>query len=90
MPSALPAFILVSSATLGNLAPGEAEQAYWDCEFAATQMQISLDEAALCSEVYEHLKMVRFDGQFARFLAWWQENKQRELSSRAERQSVPD
>jgi hypothetical protein len=85
MASGLAAMIVVSSAAIGNMAGAEVEKAYWDCEFTAIQGRISLDDAAACNEIYEHLKEHKFGGQFDRFLAWWQENKTRELSSRATR-----
>lgn len=90
MASALAALIVASSTTVG-IAPGaEVEKSYWDCEFAATKGQISLDAAAACSEIYEHLKKHKFGGRFDRFLAWWQENKVRELSLRAAGRQVRD
>lgn len=85
MASGLAAMIVVSSTAVGSLAGGELEKAYWDCEFAAIQGQISLDAAAGCSDIYEQLKKHKFGGKFDRFLAWWQANKIRELSSRGTR-----
>jgi hypothetical protein len=78
----LPAIIIAASSVFGELSPAEAEKAYWDCEFAAIHGAIGLDEAAACSEIFEDLKSDKFRGDFRRFLVWWQENKDRELSSR--------
>ncbi|WP_420474902.1 hypothetical protein [Noviherbaspirillum sp. ST9] len=85
MPSAL-ATIFVASSTALMDAPGvEMEKAYWDCEYAATHGQISLDVAAGCSEIYERLKKHKFGGEFGPFLAWWRENRLREFSARTPR-----
>lgn len=82
MSPVLPSIILAASAVLGSLSPEEAEEFYWDCEYAAAHGTIELDEAAVCSEVYERLKAKKFRGDFNLFLVWWKENKQREFSSR--------
>lgn len=82
MAPVLPSIILAASTTIGNMSPAEVEKSFWDCEFAATQGAIDLDEAAACNVIYEHLKTDKFLGDFERFLVWWKENKNRELSSR--------
>jgi len=79
-----------TAAVAGGWTQAEAEKAYWDCEFSAVQGQISLDSAAACSEIYEGLKRDKFDGRFDRFLGWWRENKERELSSRGQPRRPPD
>jgi len=86
MITAAGALLLASSVAAGNTLPDAVEAAYWDCEFAAAQGRISLDEGAACHEIYEQLKRNKFDGKFERFLAWWRENKEREMASRAGRQ----
>lgn len=83
MASGLAAMIVVSSTTVSAMPVAEMEKAYWDCEFAAVEGHISLDSAAACSEIYEHLKKRKFGGQFTNFLLWWQENKTHELSLRS-------
>jgi len=88
MASALAAMIVASSTVMVNTPGVEVEKAYWDCEFAAIEGQISLDAAAACSEIYEHLKKHKFDGRFDRFLVWWRENKVREMSSRGGRRQA--
>lgn len=82
MMSILPSIILAAYTATEGMSFGEIEKAYWDCEFIATQGTIDFDGAAACSEIYEHLKTDKFRGDFKRFLVWWQENKDRELSSR--------
>lgn len=82
MASALPSIILATVVTSESTASIEVEKNYWDCEFIATQGTLDLDGAAMCSTIYERLKTDKFRGDFKRFLIWWQENKEREMSSR--------
>lgn len=82
MASILPAIILTTSTAAGSMSPAEIEKAYWDCESFAAQGILTLDAGAACNEIFEHLKAGKFDGDFNRFLAWWQENKVQEMSSR--------
>jgi hypothetical protein len=85
MASVLATVIVAGSNALLPAPSVEMEKAYWDCEFSAVKGQISLDQAAACSEIYEHLKKAKFGGQFEPFLAWWRENKVREMSIRGVR-----
>ncbi|HEY0847270.1 MAG TPA: hypothetical protein VGE12_18015 [Noviherbaspirillum sp.] len=78
----LPSLLLIATIPVEHWSTAELEKAYWDCEFAAVQGRLELSDAAGCSELYEQLKSDKFHGDFARFLAWWRENKDRELSSR--------
>lgn len=77
------AILLFSSAAFGGMSFTEAEKAYWDCEFMATQGRVDLDTGAGCYDLYERLKKDKFGGDFDRFLAWWRDNKKREMSLRA-------
>lgn len=83
---AMPAIILLSSAgSVHADAPAplaDAEKIYWDCEFAAGGALLELAEAEACSEAYEYLKKHKFQGDFQRFMVWWQDNRQSELSRR--------
>lgn len=81
--------ILSASTASRNLSQAEIEIAFWDCEFAATQGVLELSEAAACSRIYEYLKKAKFLGDFDRFLVWWQENRDRELSSRMKSTQLP-
>lgn len=58
----------VSAATLVSL-----EDAFWACDYRAATSGNA--DAAVCAAVYEALKQRKFDGDFARLLGWWQENK---------------
>ena len=78
MAHARAAVLVFSSAAFGGMPASEVEKVYWDCEFMATEGRISLDHAAGCSELYEHLKKEKFGGEFERFLVWWKANKERE------------
>lgn len=82
MASVLPSIILATVVASESMSSIEVEKNYWDCEFIATQGTLDLNEAATCSTIYERLKTDKFLGSFERFMIWWQENKDRELSSR--------
>jgi O-glycosyl hydrolase len=75
----LPSIIMVSA--IAALSSDKVEKAYWNCESAAIQGTIAPDDR-LCIAIYEHLKNDKFRGDFDRFLAWWRQHKDRELSSR--------
>lgn len=79
---ALPALVLVASSAIARLSNVELEEAYWDCEFLASEVAIDLSTAAACSEIFESLKATRFQSDFRLFLSWWSENKERKLSER--------
>jgi len=51
------------------------EARFWDCDVLATQTVLSAAEGAQCVRWQDELKQRRFDGDFARLLAWWQANK---------------
>jgi hypothetical protein len=84
MTGILPALTLVASTTLGDLPLKEVEQVFWDCDFKGTQNMLGLDDAHVCSIVFERLKAEKFDSEFDRFLKWWRVNKGREYAARAE------
>lgn len=87
--SLLPALVMVTSSMVVALSPDEMEEAYWDCEYEATEGIIDLNAAAACSEIYETLKSTKFRGDFKLMLLWWNENKERELSKRKKVVSPP-
>jgi hypothetical protein len=84
MTSILPGIALTASAVLGGSSLVEMEKTYWDCEFAAEQGMLDSSDAGACSEVYERLKMEKFNNDFRRFLQWWKTNKGREYAARAD------
>lgn len=79
----LPTILIASTTQFGDMPAEEMEKAFWDCDFSATRGVIDLNVAAGCSEVYEQLKMQKFNGDFNRLLLWWQENKDTEFSARS-------
>lgn len=82
METVLPSIILATSTAIAGWSSAEIENAYWDCEFVAVQGTITPDQAAACSEIYERLKSEKFLGNYHRFLVWWKQEKDRELSTR--------
>jgi hypothetical protein len=82
MSSVLSAIFIAATTVAGNMPLGEMEEAFWNCDFTATHDYIDPDVAAGCSEIYERLKIQKFDGDFKRLLVWWQENKDREFAIR--------
>lgn len=85
----LPSVILAASAAITGLPLPEVEKAYWDCEFTATQGIVSYDDAPFCSVLFEHLKEDRFFGDFNKFLIWWQQHKDQEMSLRKLKRQQP-
>ena len=63
---------------------------FWACDYIATTRGVDAAPVALCSEVYDELKTVRFGGDFSELLAWWKENKpaQHERIAREEHEAV--
>jgi len=57
-------------------APDALEDAYWRCDYAATQGLLDVGTAMDCSVVVESLKARRFGGDFSAMLAWWRANKE--------------
>jgi hypothetical protein len=88
MDAVIPAMLFVAAISSGNALSLEVEKAYWDCEYAALQGAVDLDDAAACNDNFERLKKHRFHGSFQHFHAWWQKNKNREMSAR-ERTRLP-
>lgn len=66
------------------LSDAELETAFWDCDALATREVLSPSDGAQCAILSDELKQRRFDGDFARLLAWWRDNKAREHAAREE------
>lgn len=58
-----------------HLPLADLEQAYWECDYAATTWGVSLGEGALCGVIYEELKRRKFAGDFQAVLEWWRQHK---------------
>ena len=70
------------------LKPADLETAFWNCEYAATTHRDANFE--FCSAVYDALKQRKFDGDLARLLDWWQQNKQTAFRLLAESEMPQD
>ena len=55
--------------------PGNVEQTFWACDYAATTRWVGANEGATCGAIYEELKKSKFGGDFQAMLEWWQTNK---------------
>jgi len=71
------------SATVGHLATSDLERVFWDCDFAATKIQVSLDVGAMCAAATHELLRRTFHGDFDLFVSWWRANKQTQHALRA-------
>ena len=76
---AMPAIIFLTGASV-HAPTAVVETTSW--EFTAGQSLLAPDQAQVCSEAFEYLKAHKFEGDFKRFLAWWHDNRHRELSRR--------
>jgi hypothetical protein len=47
-------------------------QVFWACELQASSGLLGSADAAQCSTAYEQLLRREFQGDFRKFLAWWQ------------------
>ena len=59
----------------GALAVSDLETAFWACDYAATTRGVLSTPVEICGALTEDFKRVRFGGDFAALLKWWQENK---------------
>ena len=50
-------------------------QALWTCERQASSALLGFADAAQCSAAYEQLLRGEFQGDFRKFLAWWQSRR---------------
>jgi hypothetical protein len=53
----------------------ELERAFWVCDHRASRGLMDSGMAESCGRATELLKVRRFDGDFQRLLAWWQQHK---------------
>lgn len=88
MTSMLPAITLATIGAFANTPIVHIEKIYWDCDYAVNQGLVDLSDAEYCSEAFEHLKAVKFDNDFNKFLQWWKANKGPENARRANRQRM--
>ena len=67
----------------------ELESAFWACDYVATTRGVDATPVAICTEVYDELKTLKFGGDFGELLAWWKQHKPAEHArlAREERDS---
>jgi hypothetical protein len=58
------------------------ESAFWNCDVLATREMLPLSVGIDCVMLTDELKRRRFDGDFSRLLAWWQQHKAAEHAAR--------
>jgi len=58
-------------------------QAFWTCERQASSALVGLADAAQCSTAYEQLLQREFQGDFRKFLAWWQSQRRPQAAAPA-------
>ena len=56
-------------------------QAFWACERQASGALVGLADAAQCSTAYEQLLQREFQGDFRKFLAWWQSQRRAQAAA---------
>jgi hypothetical protein len=61
--------------TVGGSRADNLAAAFWFCDYVATTRGVEATPIAMCSAAYDELKTVRFGGDFAALLDWWQQNK---------------
>lgn len=88
MTSMLPAVTFATIGAFTNTPIASIEKIYWDCDYAVNQGLLDPSDAAYCSDAFEHLKEVKFDNDFNKFLQWWKANKGPENAQRASMQRM--
>ena len=56
----------------------ELERLFWMCDYAATAGTLQDNEIEMCGAATEQLKLMKFDGDFDKLLAWWRASKEAE------------
>jgi hypothetical protein len=79
---ALP-FAAVAQTPIADLPVERLKAAYLACDHVSSQRPLMQDEAQLCVEIADALKMRHFDGDFNRLIAWWRAEKQQRAAALA-------
>ena len=58
-----------------QLTIADLEEAFWICDYTATERGVSATPIDLCSKVTEDLKNEKFHGDFEDLTNWWRQNK---------------
>ena len=69
--------------------PESLRQAYLACERQASSALLGSADAAHCSTVYEQLLQREFQGDFRKFLAWWQSQRRAQAAAPAPARESP-
>jgi hypothetical protein len=56
--------------------------AFWDCNIDYLQGRITAQEMQPCQEIGEQVKQQLFQNDFAAYVQWWQQNRDREFQLR--------
>lgn len=56
-------------------------QAFWACERQASSALLGSADAAQCSTAFEQLLQREFQGDFRKFLAWWQSQRRAQAAA---------
>jgi O-glycosyl hydrolase len=86
---AIVAFGAFASVAVANAQTQSAslERQFWYCDYVGTTRGLDAAPSATCSAVTEQFMNSRFSGDYAKFLAWWKQNKPLEHNRLAERGS---
>ena len=64
-------------------------QAFLACERQASSALLGFADAAQCSTVYEQLLQREFQGDFRKFMAWWQSQRHAQVAAPAPARESP-
>ena len=70
-----PALLQQLGTGAARIDPADLERAFWICDYTATTHGLDAAPVDVCTAVTDELKNGRFDGDFLKLLAWWQQNK---------------
>ena len=69
--------------------PESLRQAFLACERQASSALLGFADAAQCSTVYEQLLQREFQGDFRKFMAWWQSQRRAQAAAPAPARESP-
>lgn len=55
---------------------------FWNCEVEYLRGQRAPQDMLICIEIADDIKQRKFSGDFAAYLEWWRENRDREYQQR--------
>jgi hypothetical protein len=69
------AFAIIVGIANAQTRSAALERQFWYCDHVGTTRGLYAVPVTTCSAVTDQLINSRFDGDYANFLAWWQQNK---------------